>query len=66
MITPLCLKHSGFCVLKLVPKSNKRTEGEVMDAARRRSVLAATVSRHFKDAQRIIANTARGQFPNSD
>jgi hypothetical protein len=52
--------------LKLVPKSNKRTEGEVMDAARRRSVLAATVSRHFKDAQRIIANTAKGQFPNSD
>ena len=52
--------------LKLVPKSNKRTEGEVMDAARRRSVLAATVSRHFKDAQRIVANTARGQFPNSD
>ena len=48
------------------PKSNKRTEGEVMDAARRRSVLAATVSRHFKDAQRIVANTAKGQFPNSD
>jgi hypothetical protein len=52
--------------LKLVPKTNKRTEGEVMDAAKRRAVLAATVSRHFKDAQRIIANTARGQFPNSD
>jgi hypothetical protein len=51
--------------LKLVPKPNKQTEGEVMDAARRRSVLAATVSRHFKDAQRIIANTALGQFPNS-
>ena len=48
------------------PKPNKRTEGEVMDAARRRSVLAATVSRHFKDTQRIIANTAKGQFPNSD
>ena len=52
--------------LKLVPKTNKRTEGEVMDAAKRRAVLAATVSRHFKDAQRIIANTAKGQFPNSD
>jgi hypothetical protein len=37
-----------------------------MDAAKRRAVLAATVSRHFKDAQRIIANTAKGQFPNSD
>jgi hypothetical protein len=52
--------------LKLVPKTNKRTEGEVMDAAKRRAVLAATVSRHFKDAQRIIANTSKGQFPNSD
>ncbi len=52
--------------LKLVPKTNKRTEGEVMDAAKRRAVLAATVSRHFKDAQHIIANTAKGQFPNSD
>jgi hypothetical protein len=52
--------------LKLVPKTNKRTKGEIMDAARRRAVLAATVSRHFKDAQRIIANTAKGQFPNSD
>ena len=51
--------------LKLVPKTNKRTEGEVMDAARRRAVLAASVSRHFKDAQRIVANTAKGQFPNS-
>ena len=52
--------------LKLVPKTYRKTETEVMDAARRRSVLAATVSRHFKDAQRIIANTALGQFPNSD
>ena len=52
--------------LKLVPKTNRKTETEVMDAARRRSVLAATVSRHFKDAQRIVANTAKGQFPNSD
>ena len=52
--------------LKLVPKTNRKTETEVMDAARRRAVLAATVSRHFKDAQRIVANTARGQFPNSD
>lgn len=48
------------------PKPNKRTEGEVMDPARRRAVMAATVSRHFKDAQRIVANTAKGQFPNSD
>ena len=52
--------------LKLVPKSNMRTKEEAIDAAKRRSVLAATVSRHFKDAQRIVAKTAKGQFPNSD
>lgn len=52
--------------LKLVPKTNRKTATEVMDADRRRSVLAATVSRHFKDAQRIVAHTAKGQFPNSD
>jgi len=53
-------------IVGIKPKPNKRTEGEVMDPARRSAVLAATVSRHFKDAQRIIANTAKGQFPNSD
>ena len=53
--------------LKLVPKQNKRTikDNEVIDETKRRAVLAATVSRHFRDAQRIIANTAKGQFPNS-
>jgi hypothetical protein len=29
-------------------------------------VLAATVSRHYKDAKQIIANTAKGEFPNSE
>lgn len=52
--------------LKLVPKTTLKTDTEIMDAARRRAVLAATVSRHFKDAQNIVANTAKGQFPNSD
>jgi hypothetical protein len=51
--------------LKLVPKTTTKTFTEVMDDARRRSVLASTVSRHYKDAQRIIANAANGQFPNS-
>jgi hypothetical protein len=51
--------------LKLVPKSNSRTRDEVLDADKRRAVLAATVSRHFKDAQSIIANTAIGRFPSS-
>lgn len=35
------------------------------DAALKRNIMASTVSRHFKDAQRIIANTAIGQFPKS-
>ena len=51
--------------LNLAPKSNSRTKDEVMDEKKRRAVLASTVSRHFKDAQRIIANTAKGEFPNS-
>lgn len=51
--------------LNLAPKSNSRTKDEELDEAKRRAVLAATVSRHFREAQRIIANTAKGQFPNS-
>jgi len=54
--------------LGLVPKTNKRTavDPEVMDDNKRRAVLAATVSRHFRDASRIVANTGKRQFPNSD
>jgi len=52
--------------LKLAPKSNSRSKDQVMSEERRRAVLASTVSRHFKEAQRIIANTVNGQFPNSD
>ena len=54
--------------LGLAPKSNIRTQkfNDVMDDNKRRAVLAATVSRHFRDACRIVANTAKGQFPNSD
>ena len=51
--------------LHLVAKSNRRTDGEAMTAERRRAVMAATVSRHYKDAQQIIANTVTGQFPKS-
>ena len=43
-----------------------QTEQEPMKRMLWMTVLAATVSRHFKDAQRIVANTAKGQFPNSD
>lgn len=36
------------------------------EAELKRNVMAATVSRYFKDAERIIANTAQGKFPKSD
>lgn len=34
-------------------------------AAQKRNVMAATVSRYFKAAERIIANVIKGEFPNS-
>ena len=37
----------------------------IYEAAEKRNVMGATVSRYFKEAERIIANTAKGQFPNS-
>lgn len=51
--------------LKLVEKAMPDVKDDVLDAAEKRNVMSATVSRYFRDAQRIIANTAKGQFPNS-
>jgi hypothetical protein len=51
--------------LKLVVSAIPKANDEVEDATHKRNVMSATVSRHFKDAQRIVANTAKGQFPNS-
>lgn len=51
--------------LKLVPSARANRDDEIDDAASKRNVMGATVSRHFRAAQRIVANTAKGQFPNS-
>ena len=52
--------------LQLVKSAMPHSKDLRHEAELKRSVMAASVSRHFKDAQRIVANTAKGQFPNSD
>jgi hypothetical protein len=51
--------------LQLVKSAMPNSKDLRHEAELKRSVMAATVSRHFKDAQRIVTNTALGQFPNS-
>ena len=51
--------------LKLVKTAMPNRKDSAEQAAYKRNVMAATVSRHFRDAQRIVANTFKGQFPNS-
>jgi hypothetical protein len=51
--------------LRLVTTAMPSAKDDTREAAFKRNVMAATVSRHYKDAVRIIANTAKGQFPNS-
>lgn len=59
------LAHIGQ-ELALVKSAMPSPEDDKRDADHKRNVMAASVSRHFRDAQRIVANTALGQFPNSD
>ncbi len=51
--------------LNLVQSAMPLVTDDTREAAYKRSVMAATVSRYFKDASLIVANTAKGQFPNS-
>jgi hypothetical protein len=51
--------------LALVPTAMPHRHDNIYEAAEKRNVMGATVSRYFKEAERIIANTAKGQFPNS-
>ncbi len=48
-------------VLTAMPQSTDLKD----EAEHKRNVMAATVSRHFKAAARIVANVARGKFPKS-
>lgn len=51
--------------LKLVKTAMPSSKDTIAEAAHKRNVMAATVARHFKHAERIVANTFKGQFPNS-
>jgi hypothetical protein len=51
--------------LRVVPAAIPLAKDLPSDAALKRAVLSSTVSRYFRAAERIVANTARGEFPNS-
>lgn len=52
--------------LKLVEDAMPNSKDDLNSAMDKRNVMSATVSRYYRQAQRIVANTALGQFPNSD
>ena len=50
--------------LRIIPKArSKNAEAEGRDI---NQIIYPTISRYFKDACNIIANTAKGEFPNSN
>ena len=51
--------------MKLVRTAMPRAGDHPYDAAQKRNIMAATVSRHFRATERIIANVVKGEFPNS-
>jgi len=51
--------------LRLVPTAMPDSRDTASTAMLKRNVMQATVSRYYKDACNIIANTAKGEFPNS-
>ena len=51
--------------LRVVPAAIPLAKDLPAHAALKRAVLSSTVSRYFRAAERIVANTARGEFPNS-
>jgi hypothetical protein len=52
--------------LGLVEDAMPDSKDDLETAMDKRNVMSATVSRYFRQAQNIVANTAKGQFPNSD
>jgi hypothetical protein len=52
--------------LKLVPTAMPLVRDDKITAEDKRNVMTATVGRYFRDARRIVENTAKGQFPNSN
>lgn len=51
--------------LKLVKSAMPDRRDTLLDGKDKRAVMAATVSRYFKDAEKIVLNITNGQFPNS-
>jgi len=51
--------------LRLVTEAMPKSSDTIDESAKKRNVMTATVSRYFKAAEIIVANTAKGQFPNS-
>jgi len=51
--------------LKLVKEAMPDSKDDLETAMDKRNVMSATVSRYFRQAKNIVANTAKGQFPNS-
>jgi hypothetical protein len=52
--------------LKLVEDAMPLATDDKDTAEDKRNVMTSSVSRYYREASRIIANTAKGQFPNSD
>ena len=51
--------------IKLVPTAITRKSDTQAERTNKRNVMTMAVSRYVRQAKRIIANTAKGQFPNS-
>ena len=52
--------------IKLVPTAMPHKWDNHYDKRKKHATMTMTVSRYVKQARAIIANTARGEFPNSD
>ena len=52
--------------LELVEDAMPNSKDDMDIAMDKRNVMSATVSRYFRQAQNIVTNTAKGQFPNSN
>jgi hypothetical protein len=52
--------------LKLVPTAMPHKWDNRYDKRSKHATMTMTVSRFFNHARLIIANTAKGQFPNND
>jgi hypothetical protein len=51
--------------IRLVPSAMTRKNDTQAERTNKRNVMTMAVSRYVRQAKRIIANTAKGEFPNS-